>query len=189
MLPEAVKQESVNVWKHKSINKRYRKLKGQSIMDNPKKQATLGTQDKRRRQTKQNKNTTRSTTEMSNPHSSKTWYSRRVCSSYLLQETRHATHIVNMCWTSLCATNTNNINKTWALLQINCFKNYHGVCNKSLKIPKEESDPHIEEEQTTQWPNKSNMKGDTSGAGTDIRTLPKHLSSHLVLMGFVLLNL
>jgi len=33
------------------------------------------------------------------------------------------------------------------------------------------------------------MKGDTSGAGTDVVTLPKHLSSHLVLVGFALLNL
>ena len=69
------------------------------------------------------------------------------------------------------------------------FQELSRRCNKSLKIPKGESDPHIEEEQTTQWPNKSSMKGDTSGVGTDIRTLPKHLSSHLVLMGFVLLNL
>jgi hypothetical protein len=37
------------------------------------------------------------------------------------------------------------------------FQELSRRCNKSLKIPKGESDPHIEEEQTTQWPNKSNM--------------------------------
>jgi hypothetical protein len=49
-------------------------------MENPEKLATLGTQNTRRRQTK--------------------------------QKTQH-----NMCWTPLFATNTNNVNKTRALLQ------------------------------------------------------------------------
>jgi hypothetical protein len=49
-------------------------------MENPEKLATLGTQNTRRRQTK--------------------------------QTTQH-----NMCWTQLLATNTNNVNKTRALLQ------------------------------------------------------------------------
>ena len=49
-------------------------------MENPEKLATLGTQNTRRRQTK--------------------------------QKTQH-----NMCWTPLSATNTNNVNKTRALLQ------------------------------------------------------------------------
>ena len=56
------------------------KIEMQSIMDNPEKQATLGTQNTRHRQTK--------------------------------QKTQH-----NMCLTPLCANNTNNVNKTWALLQ------------------------------------------------------------------------
>jgi hypothetical protein len=43
--------------------------------------------------------------------------SQRVSSSCLLYHTHHITHIVNTCWTSLCIPSTNNINKTWALLQ------------------------------------------------------------------------
>jgi hypothetical protein len=45
---------SMSVRKAIITNKRYRILKGQSILDNPEKLATLGTQDKE----KQNKNTT-----------------------------------------------------------------------------------------------------------------------------------
>ena len=45
------------------MNKGYRKLKWQSIMENPEKQATLGTQDIGRRQTKE-KNTTQKTKKM-----------------------------------------------------------------------------------------------------------------------------
>jgi hypothetical protein len=41
----------------KLANKRLRKQKGQSKMDNPKKLATYGRQDTRRRQTKQKHNT------------------------------------------------------------------------------------------------------------------------------------
>ena len=48
------------------MNKRQRKSKGQSRMDNPGTQATLGTQHTGRRQKKQNKPTTPKTKKMSN---------------------------------------------------------------------------------------------------------------------------
>ena len=41
----------------RSLNKRQKKLNGQSTMDNPEKSATLGTQDTGRRQIKQKHNT------------------------------------------------------------------------------------------------------------------------------------
>ena len=63
-------------------------------MDNPEKLTTLGTQDTRRRQTKQKHNT--------------------LCVRHHYIQTN--TNNVNKTW-SLLQTNTNNLNKTWSLLQ------------------------------------------------------------------------
>ena len=34
--------------------------------------------------------------------------SQKITNSCYLQDTRHVTHLINTCWTPLCATNTNS---------------------------------------------------------------------------------
>jgi len=53
------------------INKRWRKLKGQSRMDIPETRATLGTRHNLKKRNKIKKNTTRTTKKMSNKHGSR----------------------------------------------------------------------------------------------------------------------